>query len=85
MIGHHRGILVVARMRRLLPILLLGGCTTLTPIHYTDGKPAMLIECGSAVAWSVCYTRANDACPSGYEALRENVDWSSKSLTVRCK
>ncbi|MEO8158005.1 MAG: hypothetical protein ABI648_09430 [Betaproteobacteria bacterium] len=72
-------------MRLLLLILVLGGCTMSTPIHYTDGKPAQLIECGAAVAWSVCYTEANNACPKGYEVLREEAGFNRKSLTVRCK
>lgn len=72
-------------MRRLLPILLLSGCTTSTPVHFTDGKPALLIECGSGVLWSVCYTEANSACPKGYEVLHQEVQFSSKSLMVRCK
>lgn len=72
-------------MRRLLPILLLTGCTISTPIHYTDGKPAQLIECGAAAPWSVCYTEANNACPKGYQALREEAGFNRKSLTVRCK
>ena len=72
-------------MRRLLPILLRSGCTASTPVHFTDGKPVQLIECGAVVPWSVCYKEANSACPKGYEVLREEAGFNRKSLTVRCK
>jgi hypothetical protein len=72
-------------MLTLLCAVVLMGCTVKTPIHYTDGQPALLIECGAATSISVCYREANAACPTGYSTLHEDHGFNRKTLTVRCR
>lgn len=64
----------------------LGGCAVSTPMHYTDGKPAQLIECGGN-PWGRCYAEANDVCrEKGYDVLSQDGGmWSGRTLIVRCQ
>ncbi len=65
-------------------VIILAGCTTANKIYSSDGKEALLIECGAAVSFSVCHNRAKEECPSGYTTLSENAGFNRKEIRVRC-
>jgi len=63
----------------------LGGCSTATRISDQQGQPVVMIECGSATSFSVCYKRAEKECPSGYRMVSEEPGFNRKTLKVECK
>lgn len=54
----------MARILILLCVVLMfgSGCTNANVIFEKDGKEALLVECGAAVSFSVCYDRAKQEC-----------------------
>lgn len=64
--------------------MLLAACTTTTEINRGEGKKQFLIACGSSTPWSICYDKANEVCPSGYEDVSTSGGFNRKELTVEC-
>ncbi|RJT26047.1 hypothetical protein [Buttiauxella izardii] len=67
----------------LLPFLLV-ACTTTTEINRGNGKKQFLIACGASTPWSICYDKANEVCPSGYNDVSKSGGFNRKELTVEC-
>jgi hypothetical protein len=63
---------------------LAGACTTTEEIVRPDGRVEYLIACGASLGWNVCYDRANEVCPDGYETLREEAGFNRKELRIYC-
>jgi len=64
---------------------LLSGCTISSKIYDREGNEALLIECGAALSFSICHSRAREECPNGYRTLSEDGGFNRKELRVRCK
>lgn len=60
------------------------GCTTAQEIRRPNGAIEYSIVCGSAAPWTVCYKRANEECPTGYETLEERGGFNRKELRILC-
>ena len=65
-------------------MILSAACTTSEKIRRPDGRVEYLIACGAAVGWNICYNRANEVCPGGYETLAENAGFNRKELRIAC-
>jgi hypothetical protein len=72
------------RISALFGLLLIAACTSTTEIKRPDGSVGYLIACGASTPWSVCYERANELCPSGYETLGEQGGFNRKELRIAC-
>lgn len=55
----------------LLALCALGACSaTSVPIHGSDGKPYVYVDCnGAFLSLDDCYEKANEICPSGYRIV----------------
>jgi hypothetical protein len=67
-----------------LVLLALVSCTTTQEIKRPNGTVEFLIACGAAVGWNVCYDKANQVCPSGYNTLSEDAGFNRKELRISC-
>lgn len=65
-------------------IVALGGCTTAQEIARPDGRTEMVIGCGAATGFNICYAEANKRCPQGYETLEEKPGFNRKELRIAC-
>lgn len=76
------------RMRCAASIVLaltgISGCTTVAHIKGSQGEPIVMIECGAATSFSICYSRAAKECPSGYRTIEEDPGFNRKTLKVAC-
>jgi hypothetical protein len=60
------------------------GCTTTQEIRRPDGKKEFLIACGASLGWNICYEKANQICPNGYETIKEDAGFNRKELRILC-
>jgi hypothetical protein len=60
------------------------GCTTAEQIRRPNGDIEYVIGCGASAGWNVCYQRANEACPSGYNTISEDAGINRKELRISC-
>lgn len=60
------------------------ACTTAEEIRRPDGRAEYVIGCGAGFGWNVCYKRANEVCPEGYETLAEDAGFNRKQLRILC-
>jgi len=67
-----------------LALVVLTGCTTASAIRGTAGEPLVMIECGAATSFSLCYDRAAKECPNGYRTVSEDPGFNRKTLKVEC-
>lgn len=65
-------------------LLALTGCTTAQEIRRPDGSLEYQIACGAASGWNICYGRANELCPGGYETVSEDAGFNRKELRIAC-
>ena len=68
----------------LFALLLLAGCTTSQAIPRPNGATEYQIACGASTGWNICYARANELCPSGYETMSERGGFNRKELRIAC-
>lgn len=76
-----------SRLRILMALAGLGvlaGCTTAQKINRPDGTVEYQIACGAATGWGVCYSRAQEECPSGYKTIKEDQGFNRKELKISC-
>lgn len=64
--------------------LALAGCTTTQEIRRPDGSIEYLIACGASLGWNICYKKANEICPTGYNTLAEDAGFNRKELRISC-
>lgn len=64
---------------------LLAACSTSQEIKRPDGSSEYDIQCGSATGWDVCYSKANEVCPGGYQDLSKDGGFNRKELRILCK
>lgn len=74
---------------RLLAVLLgsalvIAGCTNVQEIRRPGGAVEYLIACGASSGWDVCYRRANQLCPGGYETVSEQGGFNRKEMRIAC-
>jgi hypothetical protein len=62
----------------------LTACTTAQEIRRPGGLTEYVIVCGAGTGWNVCYSRANELCPSGYNTLAEDAGFNRKELRIAC-
>jgi hypothetical protein len=67
-----------------LSLLSLSSCTTAEAINRPDGSKDYVIACGAGLGWNICYSRANEVCPSGYKTLSQDGGFNRKELTISC-
>ncbi|HEX7914862.1 hypothetical protein [Rudaea sp.] len=65
-------------------LLLIAGCTTSQEIRRPDGSIEYLVACGASLGWNICYDKANQLCPSGYNTLAEDAGFNRKELRISC-
>lgn len=65
-------------------LMLVAGCSTVQEINRPDGKKEYLIACGASTGWDVCYKRANELCPQGYETISEKPGFNRKEMRIAC-
>lgn len=64
---------------------LLSACSTSQEIKRPDGSSEYDIQCGAASGWDVCYSKANEVCPGGYQDLSKEGGFNRKELHILCK
>lgn len=75
-------------MKKLIPLalaILLPGCSTSQEIKRPDGSSEFNIACGASTGWDVCYSKANEVCPGGYQDLSKEGGFNRKELRILCK
>ncbi len=65
-------------------LLLATACTTTQVIRRPGGEVEYLIGGGAALGWNICYERANELCPAGYDTLSEDAGFNRKELRIAC-
>ena len=63
---------------------LLASCTTAQEIRRPDGTVEYQIACGAGTGWNICYERANELCPGGYETVSKTPGFNRKEMLIRC-
>ena len=63
---------------------ILCGCTTAQSINRVDGGHDYVIACGAGLGWNICYSRANELCPTGYTTASKVAGFDRKELTISC-
>lgn len=73
-------------MLRFIPILAfaLGACTTTDIVQRPGEQHEYLIGCGAASGWNICYNRANEICPTGYDTMQQAGGFNRKELLIHC-
>lgn len=66
-------------------VMLATGCTTARAIRGRDGESLVMVECGAATSFSICYGRAEKECPNGYRTVSEEPGFNRKTLKVECE
>lgn len=74
----------LAKISGVLFVVLVSGCTTTEAINRPDGSKDYVIACGAALGWNICYSRANEVCPSGYKTVSQEGGFNRKELTISC-
>lgn len=64
---------------------LLAACSTSQEIKRPDGSSEYLIQCGASTGWDICYSKANEVCPAGYQDLSKEGGFNRKELRILCK
>lgn len=65
--------------------LILIGCASTQEIARPNGVKEILVQCGTGTGWGVCYSKANEVCPNGYNTLGQTSSYfSGKELRVQC-
>lgn len=65
-------------------LFVLAGCTTTQEIRRPGGAIEYLIACGAALGWNICYKKANELCPTGYNTLSQDAGFNRKELRISC-
>jgi hypothetical protein len=65
--------------------LALSACSTSQEIKRPDGSSEFDIACGASTGWDVCYSKANEVCPGGYQDLSKEGGFNRKVLHILCK
>lgn len=71
-------------MKTIALCLLLAGCTTTEVVNRPNGQHEIIIACGAASGWNICYSKANEVCPTGYETLQQSGGFNRKELWIKC-
>jgi len=64
--------------------LALAACSTSQRIARPDGSSEFLIQCGASTGWDICYSKANEVCPTGYADLDKDAGFNRKTLRINC-
>ena len=68
----------------LLAALALASCTTSQEVRRPDGASEFLVACGASTGWDICYGRANELCPTGWNTIRETPGFNRKEMLISC-
>ncbi len=73
-------------MKKILILLLLGGCANAEPVHTPSGKIGHMVNCQSldpTATRSACYKKAGELCgKAGYKIIDSHTGRGSNDLTV---
>lgn len=72
------------RVISVVAVLALMGCTATQKVSRPDGSTEYLVACGAGTGWNICYSKANELCPAGYNTLSEDAGFNRKELRVVC-
>jgi hypothetical protein len=67
-----------------ITVLVVAGCTTSEGILRPGGQVEYLVACGAGTGWNICYSKANELCPSGYTTLSEDAGFNRKEMHIAC-
>jgi hypothetical protein len=68
----------------LAAVFLTAGCTTVQEVRRPDGARDFLIACGASSGWNICYSRANELCPTGWTTVRQDGGFNRKEMVIAC-
>lgn len=74
-------------MRKIITLVIavaISACTTTQEIRRPDSSIEYLIACGASLGWDICYAKANEVCPAGYNTLSESAGFNRKELRISC-
>lgn len=69
----------------IIAMVMLAGCATAQKINRPDGSTEYIVQCGAGTGWNICYSKANELCPSGYADLSKDGGFNRKELRILCK
>lgn len=72
------------RFALLAAVAALYGCTTVEEIRRPGGAREFLIACGASSGWNICYSRANELCPTGWTTVRQDGGFNRKEMVIAC-
>jgi len=65
-------------------VMALTGCATAQEIKRPGGIKEYIIQCGAGTGWDICYSKANEICPNGYEDISKDGGFNRKEFYIRC-
>ena len=65
-------------------LVVAAGCTNTQKIVRPGGEVEYLIACGASTGWDVCYRKANELCPEGYNTVSEKGGFNRKEMRIHC-
>jgi len=75
-------------MKRTLALLFASvcaaACTTVQEVKRPGGDSEFIIACGAALGWNICYDKANQLCPAGYNTISEDAGFNRKEIRISC-
>lgn len=69
--------------RAMFLLLILTGCATVQNVRQDGGSTEFSISCWY-FDWSMCYAKANELCPVGYEFLSQEIKKNGKEMRFAC-
>lgn len=69
----------------MIAVIALAGCSTATRIRDDHGNAVVMVQCGAATSFTICYDRAAKECPGGYRTVSEEPGFNRKTLKVTCQ
>jgi hypothetical protein len=68
----------------LAAVCIAAGCTTVEEVRRPGGSRDFLIACGASTGWNICYSRANELCPTGWTTVRQDGGFNRKEMVIAC-
>lgn len=74
----------ISRICTVMALVFSASCTTTQEIKRSDGSVEFLVACGAGTGWNICYNKANELCPAGYDTLSKDAGFNRKELRISC-
>ena len=78
------GQMAAEKITAAVALIALAACTTVEEVRRPDGSREYLIACGASSGWNICYSRANELCPSGWNTVRQDGGFNRKEMVIAC-